>query len=369
MLELHVLGTSSARPCHGRSVSGNVVNTPAGTILVDAGEGIQQRITAQSKALKAAGFQSRTRASKIRVVLLTHGHLDHCWGLLPLLHTMALDGRREPLTIIAPTTVSALTAYAANPQAPLPIDTEISRTDCARLFQQWSELGASQEILGYPVDWVLIPVDEEDIPALLQPLDGVELVALSTRHNVPSCGWQIRIPARPGTFDRQQADRLGLSTSEISRLAQGEDIEHAGAALSASGFRGPDKQAISIILSGDTAGDVPVFTSDRIAGPINLLLHEATFTSDNEEKANLYMHSTAADAGRAAAAMGAQHLALNHFSGRLLDLTQTLAEATAEHAATVACHEGDLFRVNMDGCVTYLHRKQDEWVETAFASE
>ena len=97
MLELHVLGTSSARPCHGRSVSGNVVNTPAGTILVDAGEGIQQRITAQSKALKAAGFQSRTRASKIRVVLLTHGHLDHAGGTAALSERLgvAIEGAHE----------------------------------------------------------------------------------------------------------------------------------------------------------------------------------------------------------------------------------------------------------------------------------
>ena len=44
MLELHVLGTSSARFAHGRAVSGSVVNTPGGTLLVDCGEGMQQRL-------------------------------------------------------------------------------------------------------------------------------------------------------------------------------------------------------------------------------------------------------------------------------------------------------------------------------------
>ena len=37
-LEIHVLGTSSARPAQGRSVSGSIIETPEGMVVVDCGK-------------------------------------------------------------------------------------------------------------------------------------------------------------------------------------------------------------------------------------------------------------------------------------------------------------------------------------------
>ena len=59
MLELHVLGTSSARFAHNRAVSGSFVMTPGGGLLVDCGEGLQQRLLNQNSALKKSELQIR----------------------------------------------------------------------------------------------------------------------------------------------------------------------------------------------------------------------------------------------------------------------------------------------------------------------
>ena len=62
MLELHVLGTSGSRPTRGRSVSGNYLSTPSGGIVIDCGEGFQERLLKHDLALKATGTNKRARA-------------------------------------------------------------------------------------------------------------------------------------------------------------------------------------------------------------------------------------------------------------------------------------------------------------------
>ena len=51
-MELHILGTSSARPTGKRQVSGSLIHCDEGIAVVDAGEGFQTRYAEQRKRLK-----------------------------------------------------------------------------------------------------------------------------------------------------------------------------------------------------------------------------------------------------------------------------------------------------------------------------
>ena len=58
---------------------------------MDAGEGVQQQLV-------RAGINPL----KLRAVFISHLHGDHVYGLLPLISTLGLYGKRTPLPIYAP---------------------------------------------------------------------------------------------------------------------------------------------------------------------------------------------------------------------------------------------------------------------------
>ena len=58
-IEVHILGTSSARPTNIRQVSGSVVSCSDGLAVVDAGEGFQNRFLMQRKRTKLLFLSSK----------------------------------------------------------------------------------------------------------------------------------------------------------------------------------------------------------------------------------------------------------------------------------------------------------------------
>ena len=350
MLELHVLGTSGSRPTRGRSVSGNFLSTPSGAIVIDCGEGFQERLLKHDLALKATGTNKRARASRIRAVLLTHSHLDHCWGLLPFLYTMDLDGRTAPLTIIAPTAAQGSETHP----------------DFSGLFESWRDLLSgelSRGSLGFPVEWVLIPVEgDEPIDSPVQPLEDVHLTAVPTRHGVVSVGWMVTIPERPGRFNRERAASLGLTDRQVSRLAGGESVSHDGAQLDPTGFRAEARPPCRLLVSGDTTRGVPSFNQESLGGPVDLLIHEATYTSEHHDKSVEYGHSTAADAATAASAMGAGVLGMVHMSTRIRDPDTLESEAKAIHPSSFVCEDEDIIEISSDGDIGVSRRRENAWM-------
>jgi ribonuclease Z len=370
-IEVHILGTSSARPTSIRQVSGSLISCRDGIAVVDAGEGFQSRFATQRKRMKS--FETyHLKSSKVGVLCLTHGHLDHTWGVLPWLQSMALDNRNQSLLVIGPTTDGVIDAMLSG--QPIPEDTP--QSDLSVQYRFWHQLGGISSNLGYEVRWVLGAVKSNrwiefssqgkvvELSEMPQP-EGWRhnrIEAIPTVHTIPSCAWQLNSKVIKGKFNRYRAIELGLSEDEKAELAAGTDVDKNGKLLLSKDFRGEDFRPLSVIISGDTAEMAPSLTS---VNGCNLLIHEATFLDDLAQHAQDYLHSTASGAARTAIACGANHLVLTHYGARIKQTGPSLDEAMSELAnseiSLSAAWDGDRVLVEDSGEVSHLYWRDDGW--------
>jgi len=369
-LDVHVLGTASARPTPERAVSGSLVKGPDGIVVVDCGEGFQTRYALQRRRLKRHSVGETLKPSAVDVLAFTHGHLDHTWGALPWLQSMDLENRQQPLLVIGPTSAEAMDALLNDE----PLPEGVPPADLTRQWMAWYELGG--DMIQFPIRWVLGDVNADrwmeinpdtGAAALLDGMpqpsgwNNSTLRPVPTVHSVPSCGWMVQQHAMAGKFDRARADEMQLTTKQRAMVARGENITDAnGEAIAASWFRGGERAAVSVLISGDTAA-TPEAWEASIAP--TLLIHEATYLEQQQDKAEEHMHSTATGAVASAHAVGATYLALTHYSNRINDASVSAGEAkaAAEGVAVVALNDNDRLVVDDDGGLTHLVWGSEGW--------
>ena len=91
MLAVTILGNNSAIPAHGRHPTAQIITTSDELLLFDCGEGTQIQI-----------MNYKIRRSRINHIFISHLHGDHYLGVMGLLSTLHLTGRKKSLNLYAP---------------------------------------------------------------------------------------------------------------------------------------------------------------------------------------------------------------------------------------------------------------------------
>src|SRR5690606_24983391 len=118
--------------------------------------------------------------------------------------------------------------------------------------------------------------------------------AFPVEHRGAAYGYAIVEDDRPGRFDAELAQRLGVTPGpDFGRLQRGEVV----GGVRPEQVIGADRLGRKLVISGDTG---PCDELVEIAHRADVLVHEATFTAEEAARARETQHSTAEQAARAA---------------------------------------------------------------------
>lgn len=273
-MKLTFLGTGAGSPSLTRNVSSLGLQWPqrAALWLFDGGEGTQQQV-----------LRSPLKLSQLEQIWVTHLHGDHVFGLPGLLASRsAAQDVETPVTIFGP-----------------------------QGLEEWlrTTLRLTATGLKFPLQF------ETVIEGLVFEDDTREVYCRRLNHRVTSYGYAAREKPRPGTFDAAQATALGVPFGPLfGQLKAGGSVTLPdGRIVDGTELVGPPRPGRKVIICGDT-GRTPA--AAELAAGADVLVHEATFLSDQQDRAVAAGHSTAAEAAMVARDAGVGTLILTHVSAR-----------------------------------------------------
>ncbi len=295
-LSVRFLGTSASRPTVERNVASLAVIREGETLMFDCGEGTQRQMMRYGISFA------------LDDIFFTHFHTDHVIGVIGLMRTLALQGRTEPLRLWGP-------------------------AGARRMLRKAEEFGFDR--LCFPVQ-----IAELEAGARLQRKEYAITCFEVDHGGSASIGFVIEEEVRKGRFDPDRARELGIPEGPLwGQIHRGVSVTLSdGRVIDPSELVGAPRPGRKVVITGDTR---PCTATIDAARGADLLVHEATFATEEAERAAETGHSTAAEAAAVARDACVRRLVLTHISARYSrDPGDLEREARAVFAETVMARDG-----------------------------
>ncbi|MEM2121100.1 MAG: ribonuclease Z [Candidatus Woesearchaeota archaeon] len=298
MIKILFLGTSSMVPTKDRNHTSILLKFKEENILIDCGEGTQRQLKIANE-----------KVTRITKILITHWHGDHVLGIPGLLQTMAASNYQKTLLIFGP-------------------------DGTKKFFENIMKIFVFNNQINYEVR-------EISKDGVFYENEDFKIEAYKLEHKIPCLGYRFV------EKDKRKINVAALKKYKIpegpivGRLQRGEDIVYNGKRIRADD--------VSYIQKGKIVG----FITDtnvcenclNVASDADILISEATFKEDLEEKALEYSHLTVKDAAYIATRANVKKLVLTHFSQRYKGIGELEEEAKKYFKNSVCAY--DFMRISL----------------------
>lgn len=279
-----ILGSGAALPTSTRNPTAQFIECNGRRILIDCGEGTQVQFRKYG-----------VKFQRIEHILISHLHGDHYFGLVGLLSSMHLLGRKKSIEI-----------YAVE--------------ELKEIVLKQIEYGGSR--LSFDIHFHVL---KKNASGICFEDDQLSIEYFPLSHKIPTNGFLIRQKEKEAHLNIGRCQEDGVKVEYYHRLKKGEDIELVdGKILRSKTYTTPSDAPRSYAFCSDTCYHEPILPF--ISG-VDVLYHEATFTEDMSDRAKTTKHSTASQAAKIAKKAKVGKLLMGHLSARYGDGLQHVSEA------------------------------------------
>lgn len=195
--------------------------------------------------------------------------------------------------------------------------------------------GLEYKVVFHEVDTTLNDVIYED--------KSLTIKSIPLNHRIACCGYLFTEKQTLPHIRRDMIDFYSIPESQRNNIKNGADwITPDGEVIPNSYLTTPSSPPRSYAYCSDTKYVPDLY---KMVKGVDLLYHEATYCSDNENRARMYYHSTAKQAATVALNAGVKRLVLGHFSARYDNEDNILREATSVFPNTSLADEMVVFDV------------------------
>lgn len=298
MLAVTILGNNSAIPAYDRHPTAQVVHTDEQSFLVDCGEGTQMQL-----------IKYKMRHSRINHIFISHLHGDHYFGLIGLLTSMGLLGRKQELNL-----------YATE---------ELKKIIELQLIVAAAHL---------PYELHFHPLKKEGII-----LDDKKIIVecFKVKHRIECWGFLFKEKKHLRKIEIEEVKKYSIPIEHYELLQGGEDfIDENNNLIKNELLTSAITRPKTYAYCADTLYDEELI--DKIKN-VDLLYHESTYLHALQEKALNRFHSTSVEAATIAKKAEVKKLLIGHFSSMYETLEDFKAEARTIFENTEIAEEGCTF--------------------------
>ena len=296
-MKVTVLGSQGAIPKVGLFSSSLVLNVSRTNILIDCCEGAQFQLR-----------KNKIKLSKIEIILISHAHGDHYFGLIGLISTLSLMKRDKKLTLFCPLSV-------------------------LKIVQ--AHLKFSKMNLSYELEMKVL-----NNQSRIKILDNNQfsIYAFPLKHSIYTNGFLIKEKEKKRKLILEKALEKNIDKIYYNKLTKKENvINNDGVEIDYKDVTKPGEKPKAFAYCSDTAYFDELIS--YIKG-VDLLYCETTFLKKDKDKAALTLHSTTLDAAKLAKKGRVKKLLIGHFSSRYADYNVFNTEVASIFENVIISEEG-----------------------------